>query len=57
VIEKRRMESLGGQPEKKIVVVKFRNRIIETNLDDSEFERTEIGAQNFEHFRFPSMRP
>jgi hypothetical protein len=45
VIEKRRMESFGSLPEKKIVVVKFRDRIIETNLDDSEFERTEIGEQ------------
>ena len=45
VIEKRRMESFGGRPERKIVVVKFKNRIIETNLDDAEFERTEIGEQ------------
>lgn len=45
VIEKRRIESLGGQPERKIVVVKFRNRIIETNLDDLDFEKTEVGEQ------------
>ena len=45
VIEKRRMESFSAQHERKIVVVKFKNRIIETNLDDAEFERTEIGEQ------------
>jgi hypothetical protein len=45
VIEKRRMESSGGQPERKVAVVKFKNRIIETHLDDSQFERTEIGDQ------------
>ena len=45
VIEKKRMESFGGRPERKIVVVKFKNRIIETNLDDSQFDRTEIGEQ------------
>ena len=45
VIEKRRMESFSGQHERKIVVVKFKNRIIETNLDDAEFERTEIGER------------
>ena len=45
VIEKRRMESSGGQPERKIVIVKFKTRIIETQLDDSKFEQTEIGEQ------------
>lgn len=45
VIEKRRMESFSGRPERKIVVVKFKNRIIETNFDDVEFERTEIGER------------
>ena len=45
VIEKRRMESSGGQPERKIGVVKFKNRIIETHLDDLQFERAAIGEQ------------
>lgn len=45
VIEKRRMESSGGKPERKIGVVKFKNRIIETQLGDSQFERTEIGEK------------
>jgi len=45
VIEKKRVESFGDQPDRKILVVKFKNRIIETNLDDSQFERTQIGEQ------------
>ena len=45
VIEKRRVNSCGGQPERKIVLVKFKNRIIETHLDDLQFERLEIGEQ------------
>lgn len=45
VIEKKRVESSSGQPERKIVVVKFKNRIIERHLDDSQFERTETGEQ------------
>ncbi len=45
VIEKRKVESYGGQPEMKIVVVKFRNRIIETRLDDAEFDQAGIGDQ------------
>lgn len=45
VIEKKRLESFGDQPDRKILVVKFKNRIIETNLDDSQFDRAEIGEQ------------
>lgn len=45
VIEKKRVESFGDQPGRKILVVKFKNRIIETNLDDSQFDRAEIGEQ------------
>jgi len=45
VIEKKTGESSGDQPERKVVVVRFRGRIIEKQLDDSEFEHTEIGEQ------------
>ena len=45
VIEKRRVDSYGGQPERKIVLVKYKDKIIETHLDDSQFERVEIGEQ------------
>ena len=45
VIEKRRAKSFGDQPDRKILVVKFKNRIIETHLDDSQFDRAEIGDQ------------
>ncbi len=45
VIEKKTVESSGDQPERKVVVVRFKDRIIEKQLDDSEFERTEIGEQ------------
>jgi len=57
VIEKRRMESFSGRPERKIVVVKFKNRIIETNLDDAEFERTEIGEQIWFSLPVPDRDP
>ncbi|WP_299979996.1 hypothetical protein [Desulfobacula sp.] len=45
VIEKKMTEPLGGQPEKKIVIVKFKDRIIEAGLNNSQFERAEIGKQ------------
>lgn len=45
VIEKKKTEPFGGQPEKKIVIVKFKNRIIEAHLNNSQFERAEIGKQ------------
>ena len=45
VIEKKTVESSGDQPGRKVVVVKFRGRIIEKQLDDLEFEQTEIGGQ------------
>lgn len=45
VIEKKRAGSFGNQPDRKILVVKFKNRIIETHLDDSQFDRAEIGDQ------------
>jgi hypothetical protein len=44
VIEKKQ-EPLGDQPEKKIVIVKFKDRTIETHLDTFLFDQTEIGDQ------------
>ena len=45
VIEKKRIESLGDQPGRNIVTVKFKNRIIETHIDTLQFDQTEIGDQ------------
>ncbi len=45
VIEKKKMEPRGGQPEKKIVIVKFKDRIIEAHLNNFQFEQAEIGKQ------------
>jgi len=43
VVEKKMMEPLGVQPERRIVIVKFKSRIIEIPFDTSQFEQAEIG--------------
>lgn len=43
VIEKKMFESVGDQPERGFVIVKFKSRIIEIPFEASQFERTEIG--------------
>lgn len=45
VIEKRELKSFGGQSEKKILVIRFKNRIIDIPCDDSQFDRAEVGGQ------------
>ena len=45
VIEKRMIESVGGQPERGFVIVKFKSRIIEMPFEASQFEQTKIGDQ------------
>ena len=45
VIEKKMMESIGDQAERRVVLVKFKSRMIEIPFDASQFERTEIGDQ------------
>ena len=45
VIEKRKMKSLGDQPERGVVIVKFKTRMIEIPFDVSQLERAEIGKQ------------
>jgi len=47
VIGKKTMESFGDQPERKVVMIKFRDRTIEKEMDESEFLRTEIGEQSW----------
>lgn len=45
VIGKKTMESFGDQPERKVVMIKFRDRTIEKETAESEFQRTEIGER------------
>lgn len=45
VIEKKRMESFGSQPERKVVLVRLKNRTMETDLEDWQWERFEVGDQ------------
>jgi hypothetical protein len=45
VIEKKKTEPFGGQPGKKTVIVKFKDRTLETHLDTFQFDQTEIGDQ------------
>ena len=45
VIGKKIIASSANQPEKRIVVIRFRSRIIEKETDESEFHITEIGEQ------------
>lgn len=43
VIGKKAIKLFGDQPERKVVVIKFRDRTIEKETDESEFGRTQIG--------------
>ncbi|MDI6615994.1 MAG: hypothetical protein QME27_04710 [Syntrophaceae bacterium] len=45
IIEKRTLKPSGDQPERRVVIIRFKDRIIENQLDDSQFERTQIGEQ------------
>ena len=45
VIDKKMMGSIGDQPERGVVVVKFKSRMIEIPFDASQFEQNEIGDQ------------
>ena len=45
VIEKKKMEPIGDQSERGIVIVKFKSRMIEIPFDTSQFEQAEIGDQ------------
>jgi len=45
IIEKRTLKPSGDQPERKVVIIRFKDRIIEKQLDDAQFERTQIGEQ------------
>ena len=45
IIEKRTLQPSGDQPERKVVIIRFKDRGIEKQLDDAQFERTQIGEQ------------
>ncbi len=45
VIKKKMMESTEDKSERGVVVVKFKNRMIEILFDTTQFERAEIGKQ------------
>jgi hypothetical protein len=45
VIEKKIMESIGDQPKRRIVIVKFKSRMIEIPFNALQFEQAEIGKQ------------
>ena len=45
IIEKRTLKPSGDQPERRVVIIRFKDRGIEKQLDDAQFERTQIGEQ------------
>jgi len=45
IIEKRTLKPSGDQPERKVVIIRFKDRGIEKQLDDAQFERTQIGER------------
>jgi len=45
IIEKRTLQPSGDQPERRVVIIRFKDRRIEKQLDDSQFDRTKIGEQ------------
>lgn len=47
IIEKRTPKPSGDQPEKRFVIIRFKDRRIEKQLDESEFKRAEIGEQTW----------
>lgn len=47
VIGKKTIESFGDRPERKVVVIRFKDRTIEKETDESEFGRTEIGGESW----------
>lgn len=47
IIEKRRWSRPKDQPEKRVVIIRFKDRRIEKQVDESEFKRAEIGGQTW----------
>jgi len=45
IIEKRILKPSGDQPERRVVIIRFKDRRIEKQLDYSQFDRIEIGEQ------------
>ena len=57
IIEKRTLQPSGDQPERKVVIIRFKDRIIEKQLDNSQFERTQIGEQTWFSPPAPDREP
>ena len=57
IIEKRTMKPSGDQPERRVVIIRFQDRRIEKQLDESEFERTEIGGKTWFRPPIPQRDP
>lgn len=49
VIDKKTLKVSADAPEKRVLVVRFKDRTIEQQVDESEFERTAIGGGNLVH--------
>ncbi len=45
IIEKKTLKASGDQPERRVLIIRFKDRTIEKQLDESEFERTKAGEQ------------
>ena len=57
IIEKRTMKPSGDQPERKVVIIRFKDREIEKQLDDAQFERTQIGGKPWFRPPIPQRDP
>jgi hypothetical protein len=44
VIEKKTLKAFGDDPEKRVLFVRFKDRTMEKQVDESEFAQTEIGG-------------
>jgi len=47
IIEKKTLKPSADEPERRVVIIRFKDRRIEKELDESEFERTEIGEETW----------
>lgn len=57
IIEKRTLKPFVDQPERRVVTIRFKDRTIKKQLDESEFERTEIGEQIWFSPSVPDRNP
>ena len=57
ITEKMTLKPSGDQPERKVVIIRFKDRRIEKQLDDSQFDRTQIGEQMWFSPPVPDLDP